>query len=143
MNEQADKLCEGSQRRERGAQGNAGADTVVFAVAVTLQRSVSQSGCFDLIEFCFFPEWSVESEKFGNISFLLLPTGFKDDAQESAIQGRKMHLFFVYHHVFMLFSSCPKHSLLVKSSGSQAVMCFIYFYGIIWKKFMGNNNLYN
>lgn len=51
MNEQADKLCEGSQRRERGAQGDAGADTVVFGTlnTVTLQRSVIQSGCFDLI----------------------------------------------------------------------------------------------
>lgn len=37
MNEQADKLCEGSQRRERerGEQGDTGADTVVFGPADT------------------------------------------------------------------------------------------------------------
>lgn len=37
MNEQADYLCEGSQRRERerGEQGHAGADTVVFGMLNT------------------------------------------------------------------------------------------------------------
>lgn len=35
MNEQADMLCKGSQRRQRGEggqQGDAGADTVVFGM---------------------------------------------------------------------------------------------------------------
>lgn len=44
MNEQADKLCEGSLRRERAAQGDAGADAVVFGKLNTrsqLQRSDS------------------------------------------------------------------------------------------------------
>lgn len=35
MNEQTDKLCKGSQRRERGEPGDTGADTVVFGMLNT------------------------------------------------------------------------------------------------------------
>lgn len=75
MNEQADKLCEGSLRRERAAQGDAGADAVVFGKLNTLSHcsALTQSGWLDLVwSWVHFPEWSVASETFSSISPLPL-----------------------------------------------------------------------